>query len=135
MIKTGKEKLFAANKYDLPAAEKKFNALIQAYDADYPIISISAINKRGADILKKAVFLNSRTIRVYSKERGKEPDLKTPFTLSAGSSVLELAEIIHKDFVRNLKYACIWGSAKFDGQRVQKDYILKDKDIVEYHVK
>ncbi len=127
--------IIAANKYDLPAAEKKFNALIQAYDADYPIISISAKNKRGADILKKAVFLNSGTIRVYSKERGKEPDLKTPFTLPAGSSVLELAEIIHKDFVRNLRYACIWGSVKFDGQRVQKDYILRDKDIVEYHVK
>jgi ribosome-interacting GTPase 1 len=127
--------IIAANKYDLPEAEKKFNALIQAYDADYPIISISAKNKRGADILKKAVFLNSGTIRVYSKERGKEPDLKTPFTLPAGSNVLELAEIIHKDFVRNLRYACIWGSVKFDGQRVQKDYILHDKDIVEYHVK
>jgi ribosome-interacting GTPase 1 len=127
--------IIAANKYDLPDAEKKFSALILAYDADYPIISISAKNKRGADILKKSVFLNSRIIRVYSKEPGKEPDMKTPFSLPAGSSVLELAEIIHKDFIKNLKYACIWGSAKFDGQRVQKEYILRDKDIVEYHVK
>lgn len=130
-----KQVIIAANKYDLPDAEKKFDALIEAYDADYPIISLSAKNMRGTDILRKAVFLNSRIIRIYSKEPGKEPDVKTPFTLPAGSSVLELAEIIHKDFVRNLKYVCIWGSAKFDGQRVQKDYILQDKDIVEYHVK
>jgi ribosome-interacting GTPase 1 len=48
--------------------------------------------------------------------------------------VLELAESIHKDFVHNLKYARIWGSAKFEGQRVEKNYILKDRDIVELHV-
>ncbi len=127
--------IIVANKYDLPDAEKKLNELMQKYDASFPIIAISAKNKRGTDLLRKAVFLNSRIIRVYSKEPGKEPDMKTPFTLPFGSTVLELAEIIHKDFVKNLKYACIWGSAKFDGQRVQKDYVLHDKDIVEYYVK
>jgi ribosome-interacting GTPase 1 len=60
--------------------------------------------------------------------------MDTPFTLSQGSDVLYLAELIHKDFVRNLKYACIWGSTKFDGQRVQKDYVLHDRDVVEYHL-
>lgn len=35
----------------------------------------------------------------------------------------------------NLKYACIWGSAKFEGQRVQRDYVLHDRDVVEFHVK
>jgi ribosome-interacting GTPase 1 len=127
--------IIAANKYDLPEAGNKLNELIQWYDADYPIIAISAKYKRGIDILKKSVFLNSRIIRVYSKEPGKEPDTKTPFTLPCGSNVIELAEIIHKDFLRNLKYACIWGSAKFEGQRVHKDYVLHDRDIVEYHLK
>lgn len=127
--------IIAANKYDLPEAEGKLNELLRWYDADYPIINISARNKRGTDILKKAVFLNSGTIRIYSKEPGKDPEMKTPFTLPSGSTVLELAEIIHKDFVSNLKYACIWGSAKFEGQRVQKDYVLHDKDVVEYHIK
>jgi ribosome-interacting GTPase 1 len=127
--------IIAANKYDLPEAGNKLNELIQWYDADYPIIAISAKYKRGIDILKKSVFLNSRIIRVYSKEPGKEPDTKTPFTLPCGSNVIKLAEIIHKDFLRNLKYACIWGSAKFEGQRVHKDYVLHDRDIVEYHLK
>lgn len=65
----------------------------------------------------------------------REPDMQTPFALAGGSAVMDLAERIHKDFVHNLKYACIWGSAKFDGQRVQKDYVLHDRDIVEFHVK
>ncbi len=79
--------------------------------------------------------MNSGIIRVYSKEPGKEPEMKTPFTLPFGSTMLDLAELIHKDFLNNLKYACIWGSTKFDGQRVQKDYVLQDMDIVEYHIK
>jgi ribosome-interacting GTPase 1 len=127
--------IIAANKIDLPDTEKMLKALEQKYDQLYPIIAFSAKHKRGVDLLRRAVFLNSGIIRVYSKEPGKEPDMKTPFTLSSGSTVLDLAELIHKDFVSNLKYACIWGSSKFDGQRVQKDYILHDKDIVEYHIK
>lgn len=134
-VLTPKPLIIVANKYDLPGSETKLKALIEAYDEDYTIIAVSSKNKRGVDLLKKVIFLNSRIIRVYSKEPGKEADLKTPFTLPAGSTVLDLAEIIHKDFVRNLKYTCIWGSAKFDGQRVQKDYVLRDRDIVEYHIR
>ncbi len=85
--------------------------------------------------MRRAVFENSRIIRVYSKEPGKEPDRDRPFVLPLGSAVVDLAETIHRDFLMNLNYACIWGSAKFDGQRVQKDYILHDRDIVEYHLK
>jgi ribosome-interacting GTPase 1 len=99
------------------------------------VVGISALEKTGAEALRKTVFANSGIIRAYSKEPGKPPDRKTPFTLPTGSTVITLAELIHKDFIRNLKYACIWGSAKFDGQRVQKDYVLHDRDIVEYHLK
>ncbi len=127
--------IIVANKSDLPEAEETLKELKQKYESEYPIVVFSVAEKTGIEELRRAVFENSRIIRVYSKEPGKKPDLDTPFTLPIGSNVLELAEIIHKDFIKNLKYACIWGSAKFDGQRVQKDYVLQDKDIVEYHVK
>jgi ribosome-interacting GTPase 1 len=104
------------------------------YESLYPIACISAKQKQGIEQLRKIVFENSRIIRVYSKQPGKQPDMNTPFTLFAGSSVLDLAELIHKDFIMNLKYARIWGSAKFDGQRVHKDYVLHDRDVVEYHL-
>jgi ribosome-interacting GTPase 1 len=29
----------------------------------------------------------------------------------------------------------LWGSSRFEGQRVNRDYILQDKDIVEFHTK
>jgi ribosome-interacting GTPase 1 len=127
--------IIAANKSDLPGAEQCLKALQQRYEAAFPLVSISPHAKTGSEALRTTVFAHSRIIRVYSKEPGKPPDSKTPFAIPAGYTVLELAELIHKDFIRNLRYACIWGSAKFDGQRVQKDYILHDRDIVEYHIK
>jgi ribosome-interacting GTPase 1 len=57
-----KQIIFVANKYDLPDAEKNLNLLMQEYDSDYTIITISAKYRRGIDILKKSVFLNSRII-------------------------------------------------------------------------
>jgi ribosome-interacting GTPase 1 len=130
-----KPAIIAANKYDLPDTEKMLRRLEQQYVDDFSIVPVSGKTKRGIDLFSRAVFLNSKIVRVYSKEPGKEPDIKKPFTLPAGSNVMDLARTIHKDFLVNLKYACIWGSAKFDGQRVHKDYVLHDKDIVEYHLK
>jgi ribosome-interacting GTPase 1 len=127
--------IIAANKSDLPEAGGKMNELHRIYGADFPVAKISSLLKTGLDELRKTVFDNSRIIRVYAKQPGKKPDMDTPFILPGGSHVLALAEIIHKDFFTNFQYACIWGSTRFDGQRVQKDYILRDRDIVEYHAK
>jgi small GTP-binding protein len=126
--------IIAGNKADL-ADEKVQGEFIGKYGPGYPVVLCSVLNKEGIEELRKAVFDNSRVIRVYSKEPGKKPDMGSPFTLPSGSNVLDLAKIIHKDFFKNLKYACIWGSGKFDGQRVQKDYVLHDRDIVEYHIR
>jgi ribosome-interacting GTPase 1 len=51
-----------------------------------------------------------------------------------GGTVEEVAEYVHKDFRSQLKYAQIWGSGKFDGQRVKRDYVLQEGDIIELHI-
>ncbi|MBA4349182.1 MAG: GTP-binding protein HSR1 [Thermodesulfovibrio sp.] len=127
--------ILAANKSDLPDAAERLNILKQEYESLFPVIGISTTRKQGIEELRRAVFENSRIIRVYSKEPGKEPDMETPFVMPEGSTVLDLAEAIHKDFINNLKFACIWGSTKYAGQRVQRDYMLRDRDIVEYRVR
>lgn len=127
--------ILVANKSDLPGAEQRLKGLRHEYESAYPIVGISATQKEGIEELRKVIFESSRIIRTYSKEPGKAPDMETPFTLPVGSVVIDLAEMIHKDFIESFKYACIWGSTKFDGQRVQKDYVLHDRDIVEYHLK
>jgi ribosome-interacting GTPase 1 len=129
-----KPAIIAANKLDLPVAEEGLNRL-RSYETIYKVVPISLATKEGLEELRRTLFENSRIIRVYSKEPGSEPDRAKPFVLPLGSTILDLADLIHKDFLRNLKYVCIWGSAKFGGQRVQKDHVLHDRDIVEYHLK
>lgn len=127
--------ILAGNKSDLPGAEEGMEGMKKKYGPLYPLVRISIRRKEGIEELRRMVFENARIIRVYSKEPGKDPDMNTPFVLPSGASVIDLAELIHRDFVTNLKYACIRGSAKFEGQRVQKDYVLRDRDIVEFHLK
>ena len=46
----------------------------------------------------------------------------------------ELAQHVHKDLVRGLKYGMLWGqSSKFEGQHVGKDHELSDGDVIELH--
>jgi len=129
-----KRAIIVGNKIDIDNASEAFQRLKERYENYLPCIPISALKKENLEELKKEIFKVTGIIRVYSKPPGKEPDLTRPFTIPKGSTVLDLAGIIHKDFIFNLKFARIWGSAKFEGQRVEKTYILQDKDIVELHI-
>lgn len=128
-----KRAVMAANKADAPGTEEPLAALREKFGGTYRVIGISAKRREGFEELRDAVFKISGVIRVYSKEPGKEADLSQPFTLPEGSTVLDLAGIVHKDFQHGLKYASIWGSARFPGQKVAKEHVLKDRDIVELH--
>ena len=129
-----KRGLIVVNKNDLAVTEGSFIRLKEKYGDTCQCIAISALKKENLEELKRAIFEIAGIIRVYSKPPGKEPDLSTPFTIPSGSTVLDLAEFIHKDFLFNLKFARVWGSAKFEGQRVEKNHVLKDLDIVEFHI-
>ena len=129
-----KRGLIVVNKNDLAVTEGSFIRLKEKYGNTCQCIAISALKKENLEELKRAIFEIAGIIRVYSKPPGKDPDLSTPFTIRSGSTVLDLAEFIHKDFLFNLKFARVWGSAKFEGQRVEKTHVLKDLDIVEFHI-
>ncbi len=83
--------------------------------------------------LRRALFELLDVIRVYSKEPGKPADKTAPFILPKGSTIVNLAGAIHKDIAASLKYACVWCSAQFDGQRVPHHHVLADGDVVEIH--
>jgi len=73
-------------------------------------------------------------IRIYTKVPGEEPDLTEPVVLKKGSTVEDVALSVHKDFAAKLQYAKIWGSGKFDGQRVKRDYRVNEGDVIELHI-
>ncbi|KAJ1473704.1 P-loop containing nucleoside triphosphate hydrolase protein [Baffinella frigidus] len=74
-------------------------------------------------------------VRVYTRRRGEAPDLEEPSILTSargGVSVKTLCAHLHKDLIKEFKYALCWGqSTKHAPQRVGKDHILMDEDIVQ----
>ena len=77
---------------------------------------------------------NLDIFRVYSKSPGKKPDLYSPFVLKIGSAIADFAAKVHQDFATKLRSAKVWGSSAFDGQMVQRDYVLQDSDVVELQI-
>ena len=104
------------------------------YGSQFPMIAVSATSGNNLQDLKKSVFQALQIIRVHTKSPGQKPDLTDPIILKTGSTVKNAAEDVHKDFEAKLKFAVVWGSGKFDGQRVSQDHVLKDNDIIELHI-
>jgi len=126
--------LVLANKADDDSTDEDFEILCELLDDDWPVLPVSATTGRNLDRLKWAVFERLEVVRVYAKLPGKEPDLDAPFTIKKGSSVEEFARSVHLDFFEKLKAARVWGSTAFDGQMVQRDYVLHDGDVVELRI-
>jgi hypothetical protein len=99
-----------------------------------PRLPFSNLNGFGTENLKETVFNMLEIVRVYARPPGKEPDMERPFVLKRGSTILDLARKVHRDFGDNLKSARVWGSAEFPGQMVHKEYELKDGDVVELRI-
>ena len=100
----------------------------------FEFIEISTETSSGLDELVSVLFRMLNIIRVYAKPPGKKPDMNEPFTLPAGSTVMDLATAIHRELAEKLKSARIWGTGVYDGQNVQRNHVLNDKDIIELHL-
>ena len=121
--------LIAATKIDLPGGEENLQ-LLRELRSDMLFDAVSC-NGPGLDQLRQKLFDILGVMRIYGKASGRSPDKERPFILRKGGTVLDFAEMVHKDFPRKLKSALVWGSSRFDGQAVARDYPLEDQDIVE----
>ncbi len=123
------------NKIDLPEAAGRLELFHELCPLDFPEYPISAGHGTGLETLREAIYRALDMIRVYSKlPTAKEPDRDRPFTVRRGSPLIDLAGQVHKDFIKGLKFARVWGEAVHDGTVVKGDYELHDKDIVELHM-
>ena len=129
-----KRVLVIANKMDHGEAPQRLESLFSRCAGRFPVLTVSARRGDGLEQLRETVYKALDIIRVYTKPPGGKADPTEPSVVRRGSTVGEVAETVHKDFARNLKYAQVWGSGKFDGHRVRRDYILRDGDIVELHI-
>jgi ribosome-interacting GTPase 1 len=126
--------LLIANKCDLPGADDRLAVVRELYGARFPVHVVSAEHGAGMEELRTEIYRFLNMIRVYTKKPGKPPDMNSPFTCPVGSTLLELASLVHRDFAEQLKSARIWGTGVYEGQTVTRDHVLHDKDVVELHV-
>ena len=130
---TDKRLVIAANKADLEGAPDAFRRLAAEYGQDFPVVLVSATEAVGLEDLGRAIFGSLGVIRVYTAPPGSEPNLENPLVLPLGSTVVDAAINIHRTWQQTLKYALLWGSGKFEGQRVGRDHVLMDGDVLELH--
>ncbi|MGD8800499.1 MAG: TGS domain-containing protein, partial [Desulfobacterales bacterium] len=126
--------LILANKNDDSQTDENLEIFRELLADNWPMVSASVKTGRNLDQLKAAIIERLNIIRVYTKTPGKKPDFSAPFVLQKGSTVADFAGKVHQDFSRKMKSAKVWGPAVFDGQMVQRDYILQEGDIVELQI-
>jgi uncharacterized protein len=103
---------------------------------DWNPIYVAANKNINLDGLKEAIYRKLDFIHVFLKPQGQDADMKEPVVIMNGSTIGDLADRIHRSFRRNFRYATVWGrSAKFPGQTVGVEHVLKDGDIVTVVVK
>ena len=129
-----KKMMLAVNKVDGVKEEEDYRVFLELAEPGLPSLAVSVREGRNLHDLILRIYDLAGIIRVYTKAPGQEPDLSAPFVLPRESTLEDLAVKIHKDFQEKLKYARIWGKAVFSGQMVQKDYVLQDGDIAEFHL-
>ena len=123
----------AANKCDHDTDGTFVSLAREGAPAGLPFFAVSAEHGSGLEEMRAALFAALDRIRIYAKEPGKKPDMERPFVLKRGATVHDLALAVHKELAERVKYARIWGNAKFDGQQVDRDHALSDRDVVELH--
>ena len=115
--------LVVLNKVDMVAKE-----YLKQLDFDY--VPVSAERGQNIEALKQAIFDGLRLMRVYTKPRMEDADLKEPMMMRTGSTIEDACARLHRDLVRDFKYALVWGkSAKFPGQKVGLMHVLQEGDI------
>mgnify|MGYP000992201979 FL=1 len=128
-----KRAIIVGTKGDLPGSKEGLERL-QKHVNNFKIIPVSAINHVNLDILPSEIFSILGIIRVYTRSPGGEIDNEA-MPMKIDSTALDAAKKVHKNLYKNFKFARVWGeSAKFDGQRVGPEHVLRDGDIIEIHI-
>lgn len=100
-----------------------------------PVFNVSIYEQDTLKKLNKELFSSLNVIRIYTKRPHKEADLTEPVVLKEGSTVMDAAYHIHKDFAHNLKFARLWREKEEKkGIHISRNEVLKEGDIIEFHI-
>lgn len=120
--------LVIVNKIDLvdPEYIKSATAKLKV-----PFIAVSADTNKNIESLKNEIYNKLDFVRIYMKPKGQEADMKEPLIMPRDSTVQNICSKIHRNMVRDFKFAQVWGkSVKYGGQKVGLEHRIVDEDIL-----
>ena len=105
------------------------------YRDRYACVAVSAAAGHGLDRFTRAVFDLLELVRVYTKVPGRKANLSAPYVLKRGATVLDAARHVHKDFAEQLRFARLFRrTGEHDGLMVERQHVVQDEDILEFHI-
>ncbi len=117
-----------AAKADLVAdVEEEAEVLMELVGIELPLLVASATRGQ-VDHLGRWLFDALGVVRVYTVSEAGRDD--RPYTIRRGQTVADVAGLIHKDFVRDLKYGRLIRPGQPD-RRIGRDFRLEDGDRIE----
>ena len=120
---------------DLLIITFKHKEELKLIDKELHGIGLNRVYYYNQEDIEDLIWKNLNLIKVYTKQPGKEKDYP-PVAMQKNSTIKDLAQNIHKDFLRKFDFARVWGkSSKFNGQRLGFEHRLEDEDIIEIHLK
>ena len=97
---------------------------------ELPLLAVSVLDERSLEAFREAAWRLTGLIRVRLRTAGATE--VEPIALKPGATVADVADWVHHDLATTLTGARVWGpSARFDGQRVGRDHLVEDGDVVE----
>jgi len=104
--------------------------LAELFGERFPVVPFSTRGTPEVQAFKTALWRMLGLIRVYTRKPGQKAERRNPFVLPEGSTVLDLAERIHRDLPAKVVSARVWGG-RLDGQQVSREFELRDRDLVQ----
>jgi uncharacterized protein len=95
-----------------------------------PVVGVSVIDDASLERLREAIWDLTGLVRVYTRRPGSaEAD---PVAVRPGSTVAEVAAVLHRDLGTRARGGHVWGSSvRYPGQLVGRDHRLEPDDVVE----
>jgi len=93
-------------------------------------IDIKKIFLKDFKNIKKIIWKNLGLIKVFTKARGK--GIGGAMALKKGAKIRDAGNKIHKDFIKDFKFARLWRDGSIPGKIIGLNYKLKEKDIIEF---
>jgi small GTP-binding protein len=122
--------LYVMNKIDAISIEE-----LDLLDRVPNYVMVSAKDGWGLDDLLERIWSGVGMLRIYTKPRGRAVDYEAPVILQSSDTkrtIEAFCNRIHRGLLKSLKYAWVWGaSVRHQPQRVGKDHVLEDEDVVQ----